>query len=309
MRHSIAALALLVGSASVAQPQTCNMANAFTQPDQGGRSQVAVWKSSGTPALLFADTMNINTDGTRRSYSVDDFWGEKRALNNLCNAMSDGCAGLSSDQLMQRRIATQKAKAENWPAAGTAATKLSSSIIPFRDGKPCPEVDGFLVSATALHKRRIADACDIASYADALTVPAIVLPKRANRATPTRFEAAGAGIGDLAVLMNSEGKLAYAVVGDTGPATSLGEVSLALAADLTGRALPPASHQEVRGRGAFRGRGWQVGRTVTLVLPGTRDAADPYMTRERIDRDAAVAFARWGGAARLKACDAAYRNR
>jgi len=298
----------LIGSAAMAQPYQCDMTLSFRQPDDQGKRSVAVWQSSKGSGLLFADTMNINTDGTSRSYSVGDFWGEKVALNNLCNAMTDACGGLSKDGMQARRVATQTARAHGWPASETAATRISPSIIPFKNGKPCPEVGGFLVSATSLHKARITDPCDITSYADALTVPAIVIPKRRKGAGPTPFEQAGASVGDLAVMMSADGKLIkYAVIGDTGPYNSLGEVSLALASDLNGRLLPPKNYQEVRGRGEFRGRGWHVGKTYTLILSHTRNAANPYITRDRIERDAATAFTNWGGAGRLKACAATYR--
>jgi len=308
MRSAIIVSFLLLGSAANAQSVDCGMSLAFKQADNGGKSSIPVWSDKTGKALLFADTMNINTDGTRRSYSVDDFWGEKTALNNLCNAMSDGCAGLTSDQLRSRRIATQQAKASGWPAAQTAATKISPSIIPFRGGKPCPEVGGYLVSATTLHKAAISDACDISNYADALSVPAIVLPKRAQKGVATPFESRGAQIGDLVVTMSGDGRLIkYAVAGDMGPSKSLGEISLALAADLLGKTSPPANYLEVRGKKPYQGKGWHVGKTYTLIFPRTKNSADPYMTRERIERDAATVFQQWGGEKRLKACSAAYK--
>lgn len=308
MRQLTVSILLLASSASLAQPIPCGMTLDFQQPDNNGKTRVAVWRDTAASALLFADTMNINTDGTRRSYSVDDFWGEKQALNNLCNAMSDACDGLSSEQLKQRRIVTQAAKASNWPASQTAATRISPSIIPFRNGKPCPEVGGYLVSATALHKPKIADPCNIDNYADALTVPAIVLPKRASKKVATPFEAAGAEIGDLVVTMKAgSNSVHYAVVGDKGPARSLGEISVALAGDLLGKTAPPQSYQEIRGRGSFKGKGWVVGRTFTLIFPKTRNSNDPHMTRVRIEQEAAARFKAWGGLNRLKACAAAYK--
>ncbi|VWX51781.1 glycoside hydrolase family 75 protein [Novosphingobium sp. 9U] len=308
MRRAIIVSFLLLGSAANAQSDVCGMSSAFSQPDDGGKKSVAVWSDKSGKALLFADTMNINTDGTRRSYSVDDFWGEKTALNNLCNAMSDGCAGLTSDQLRTRRIATQQAKVNGWPAAQIAATKISPSIISFKNGKPCPEVDGYLVSATTLHKAGISNVCDILNYTDALAVPAIVLPKRASKGVATPFESRGAQIGDLVVTMSGDGKLIrYAVAGDMGPSKSLGEISLALAADLIGKTSSPANYLEVRGKKPYQGKGWHVGKTFTLIFPRTKNSAEPYMTRERIERDAAAAFQQWGGEKRLRACSAVYK--
>ena len=290
----------------------CDMAPAFAQPDRGGRSSISVWQDTNHSALLFADSMNVNTDGTRRSYSVSDFWGEASsngAINNLCNAMSDACGGLTGEQMRGRRVLTQKARADNWPAQELSQTRISPSIIPFRNGKPCPEVDGFLVSATALHKAHMTDVCDISNYADALHTSAIVLPKRTHHGVATPFEARGAMLGDLVVVMSGDGKmLKYAVVGDSGPPSELGEISVALASDLLAKTEPPANYRQIRGKPPYQGQGWTVGNTYTLVFPSTRDAAQPYLTQDRIDAAVKPLFDRWGGVDRLKACAAVYKR-
>ena len=296
---SLCACALAAAPARAAQ---CDMRLAFQQADgnaRGGRT--AVWADADASSLLFVEGLNVNTDGTRRSYSVADFWGERHALNNLCNAMSDACAGLSSAQLRARRIATQQASAAGWPADRLRATRIAPSIIPFRDGKPCPPVDGFLVSATALHKPGIADACDIANYVDALVTPALVIPKR-----PSGF-AGRARIGDLAVAMvPGSARPVFAVIGDSGPSRQLGEASIALNGRLLGREAPPRNYLEVRGKPPFAGRGWTVPRAAVLIFPGSGDPADPYLTAQRIDPTAQRRFEAWGGVERLQACVDAY---
>jgi hypothetical protein len=305
LRPTAALLIATLSTAAGGQP-TCPMVPSFNQLDRGGTRSIAVWRAPGGGPLLFADAMNINTDGTRRSYSVDDFWGERNALNNLCNAMSDACAGLNSDQLRARRIITQSAKARGWPADLLRQTKLSPSIIPVVNGRPCPEVGGYLVSATSLQNPGIANVCDIRRYADALKINAVVLPKRARTGIPTDFQQRGAEVGDLAVALSANGNvLSYSVVGDTGPAKELGEVSVALAQRLTGRPVP-TNYQEIRGRGHFRGHAWSVGRTFVLIFPNSRNALQPYMTQERIDAAASQKLEQWGGAKRLRACATKY---
>ncbi|ALN61710.1 hypothetical protein GLA29479_826 [Lysobacter antibioticus] len=292
-------LLLVAGPARTAE---CGMSRSFVQPDGNARGgQTAVWSDPEGSALLFVEGLNVNTDGTRRSYSVDDFWGETRALNNLCNAMSDACAGLSSAGLKARRIATQQAAAAGWPAEPLRRTKISPAIIPFRDGKPCPAVDGFLVSATSLRKPGGGDACDIETYVDALVTPALVIPK-----SPSPFSSR-AKVGDLAVAMKpGSDQPVFAVVGDSGPSRELGEASIALNGRLLGRSALPANYREVRGRGEFSGRGWTVPRAIVLIFPGTRDTANPFMTPQRIDETAQRRFEQWGGVARLQACAEAY---
>jgi hypothetical protein len=302
-----------VGMALCVRPiagQECGMSRAFMQPDGNAPTgATAVWSDPKGTALLFIESLNVNTDGTRRSYSVDDFWGEKVALNNLCNAMSDACGGLDAEGLRARRIVTQKAHAGGWPADLLKQTRISPSIIPFKGNKPCPDVDGFLVSATALHKPNVPDACDIANYVDALTVPALVLPGKL-KGKPSGFTARGAGKGDLAVAVavrpDQQATTVFAVVGDTGPGGQLGEASVALNGKLLGKTAPPKNYNEVRGRGEFKGQSWVVKRAIVLVFPKTHDAQNPHMTVERIDADTKRLFDDWGGIARLRACAAAY---
>ena len=293
----VLALVLLHHAAPAAE---CGMALAFRQADEGGRVNRAVWADDAGTALLFGDALKVNTDGTRRSYSVGDFWGERVAVNNLCNAMSDACGGLGPEQLRARRLLTQDAKARGWPADLLKQSRIDAGIIPFKDGKPCEDGE-FLVSATALFDGRVADRCDPARYLDALTVSSIVLPRRRQKGVPTGFEQRDAKIGDLVALVTRQGdKPAFAVVGDTGPSRELGEVSVALAGALLGKAAPPANYKEVK-------KGWGVPAAFVLVFPATRDAAEPFITQARIDAAGQQAFERWGGMERLAACRAAYR--
>lgn len=54
------------------------MAQAFKQPDGNAKTGFTpVWSDHDAKALFFIEALNVNTDGTRRSYSVDDF-GERK---------------------------------------------------------------------------------------------------------------------------------------------------------------------------------------------------------------------------------------
>lgn len=294
-----AALVLIVCSSRSLAQVSCDMTLAFWQRDKNVTSgKTAVLENKGSTALFFQDRLNVNTDGTKRSYSVSDFWGEKTALNNLCNAMSDACAGLDRAALVARRKLTQKVASEGWPTEGFKQTRISPSIIPLKDGKPCPEVDGYLVSATALTKANVTDVCDISSYVDAIQVPALVIPKNS-----TTFGNRGAKIGDLAVAMLPErADPVFAVVGDAGPVDALGEGSLALNGQLLGKSKP-VNYREVRGKSPFTPKdAWTTPPTAVLIFPRTRDANDPYLTADRIAAAARPLFDTWGGVARMKAC-------
>ena len=297
---SVAALGITMACPPESLAQvSCEMKLAFWQRDKSVASgKTAVLESRGGTALFFQDRLNVNTDGTRRSYSVADFWGEKTAVNNLCNAMSDACAGLDNAGLAARRQLTQKVASQGWPADGFKQTHISPNIIPLKDGKPCPEIDGYLVSATALTKAKVTDVCDLASYVDALHVPAVVIPK-----TSTDFGAHRAEIGDLAVAMlPDQAEPVFAVVGDTGPVDELGEGSLALNGKLLGKS-EPVNYREVRGKAPFTSKdAWMTPPTAVLIFPGTRDDNDPYLTVDRITAAARPLFETWGGVGRMKAC-------
>jgi hypothetical protein len=281
---------------------SCDMKMVFGQPNAGGSGSAPVWEDAAHSGLVFASRLRVNTDGAKHSYSVDDFWGKTKAVNSLCNAMSDACRGLSKAQLSARALATEEARRQGWPAEALAATKLSPSIIPLKEGKPCPESDGFLISATALQNRSIQDVCDPTKYLDSSIVPALVIPKREAEGRPTQWEQRNVGVGDVAVVLSGDGeKTVFAVVGDKGPAKELGEGSIALNGELLGKTAPPANYEEVKGR-----NGWNVRMAFTLIFPGTRSEAAPFMTRERIEAKAREAFEKWGGIERLRACRKAF---
>jgi hypothetical protein len=310
--HKISIL-ILLSSALCTYAAECTMSADFQQINQSVPSgKTSVWSSADKQSMLWVGALNVNTDGTRRSYSVDDFWGEKTALNNLCNAMDDACANLNTSQMRDRRIATQEAYKAGWPKDQLKSVKISSSIIPFKDGKPCPLVEGYLVSATALHKTNITDVCDINNYADALTTSAIVIPKNTSSVNATtgkldvklsEFAKRNAKVGDLVVtILPGKEQVHFAVIGDTGPAKKLGEGSIALNGRLLNRTSEPVNYKQIRDDK----QGLYVNKSVVLIFPGTRDVPSPFMTQSRIDEESAKVFAKWGGVDRLKACAEKY---
>ena len=295
-----AALGIALGfSPNVLAQVSCDMHIAFWQRDKSVASgKTAVLENEGSTALFFQDRLNVNTDGTRRSYSVSDFWGEKTAVNNLCNAMSDACAGLDEAGMTARRKLTQKVASQGWPADGLKQTRISSDIIAMQHGKPCPEIDGYLVSATKLTKAKVTDVCDPGSYVDSLQVPALVIPKES-----AEFGARSAEVGDLAVAMLPDrAEPVFAVVGDTGPVDELGEGSLALNGKLLHKS-EPVNYKEVRGKPPFKPKdAWVTPPTAVLIFPGTRNKQEPYLSADRIATAARPLFEKWGGVQRMKAC-------
>lgn len=73
-------------TSSLAYSFECEMAETFKQPDGNSKTGfTSVWSDKNTTSLLLVEFFNVNTDGTRRSYSVEDFWSERNALNKSCN--------------------------------------------------------------------------------------------------------------------------------------------------------------------------------------------------------------------------------
>lgn len=119
-------------------------------------------------------------------------------------------------------------------------------------------------------------------YADALVVPFIVMPGGQRLPTTVQWEP-----GDLAVVV-WRGRVAYAVVGDTGPRTKIGEASRAL--------LQRLGTTSVGDRDP----------ATTLLLPGTfgRIRARPWpLTPQVIEEEVRRALSTVpGGPAALRAC-------
>jgi len=99
-----------------------------------------------------------------------------------------------------------------------------------------------------------------------------------------------AQMGDLAVVYNTRNDtLEFAIIADQGPRDTIGEGSIALAANLD-------INIDVRNHTAGQDAG-----VIYLVLPGT--AAEPPWpcTLDDIRANAAAAFEAWGGLEQLKA--------
>ncbi len=141
---------------------------------------------------------------------------------------------------------------------------------------------GYYVSTTSLVDASTRRDADPRKYVDARKIPYIVLPLEVAR----RF---GIRLGDFAVVSNqSNGRFAYAIYADVGPAEKLGEGSMALAKAL---GLP----SNPRAGGAEDGVRF-------LVFPGSGHGPGKLRTLKEINRSAARLYKTWGGSRRLRAC-------
>jgi len=190
----------------------------------------------------------------------------------------------------------------HWRERGLTAFFKDNIIPRDRDGYPCRYGpadglrSGYFISATTLENDTAnrTDGCAPHRFLDAERVPFIVLPK------------GGFGqvqIGDVAIVSRND-KVVYAVVGDAGPATKLGEASVALNAMLLGKFGDPFLNMKAT---------WSLdidsGNPVSLlVLGGTRQNLRGDYSPANVEAVARQELARWNGRGdplrRFEACRA-----
>jgi hypothetical protein len=317
---SIVALSLSFGE--IIAQSSCNMPDVDNHV--GSRTTKIYSTNSGEKAIFFTANLDVNTDGAPKSYHPNDPEGKSLALNNMANAITalydENGNNITCGPPEMTRLGECPCRApENrkGDCFKFFMTKFKESrdanysewrkprfrtgdIIPWRFDEalgrrvPCLNQLGYFVSQTALHVNREAGVCDQSRYLNAMTMHAIVLPGGAN----FRSQGVVTDQGDLVVLLDAQsGKIAFAVVGDTGPPKEIGEGTVALAAFLGGKSIPESANYEDM-------KALARGKVHYLIFP-TRDI--PRMTngkfiQQDIDRLGKQALDDFGGLDRLKAC-------
>jgi hypothetical protein len=190
----------------------------------------------------------------------------------------------------------------HWRERGLTAFFKDNIIPKDRHGYPCRyqatdgPLNGYFISSTTLENNSTprADGCAPNRYLDAEVVPFVVLPK------------GGFGrvqIGDIAIVRFKD-RVVYAVVGDAGPATKLGEGSIALNAKLLGKFGEPFLNMKAT---------WTLdidsgGPVSILVLGDTHQSLKGDYSPHNIEAIARRELVRWSGGqdhlARFEACRA-----
>jgi len=159
-------------------------------------------------------------------------------------------------------------------------------VITSSDGMPIVQkrgvYKGFYVSPTSLYAAGGRESSP-STYVDARKIPYIALP----RGLAEQF---GVKLGDLAVVINQKnGRSAFAIYADSGPADKIGEGSIALANALRVNSDP-------------RHGGIQEEEITYLLFPNSGLGQGKLRTAREIRQSASKLFRQWGGAGRLKAC-------
>jgi hypothetical protein len=301
-------IALPVASAASFAAE-CGFQHKFTRPDEGGTRTVKVFEGSPVAALgnarplLFITSLKVNTDGTKISYHKDDVTGRRCeanpaatpcAINNIRNAYTNHQRP-ESDFTAVRDAGFPNPK--TWQV-------LSEQIIEKNKTtkKPCITTDGYLVSMTADVAvdggfTRVGD-CDQSKWIDALTMPAIVLPKSTD-SIPSEFNASGVGKRSIVVAFSRSAtrRVVEGIVGDFGPAKEIGEANIAMNRALNGLAQTdkPKHRQDAIDR-------FQAGRSAILIFPGADFVLARPISGERIATAGKAALAKFGGADKLYRC-------
>jgi hypothetical protein len=287
----------------------CGFQHSFTRSDEGGAASVKVFEGNPVPSLgnarplLFITSLKVNTDGTKISYHQDDVTGRRCAsdpsatpcsINNIRNAYRDHNRPVSDfTAVRDAGFPTQK----TWQVlSGDIIEKNASTQ------KPCITPDGYLVSMTADVAvnggfNRVGD-CDQSKWIDALSMPAVVLPKGTN-ATPSQFNARGVGKRSLVVAFSrsATSRTVYGIVGDFGPVKEIGEANIAMNRKLNGLvdSDQPKHRQDAIDR-------FQAGRSAILLFPGSGFVLARPISSDRIAEAGTSALERFGGAQKLYGC-------
>ncbi|HEX2725309.1 MAG TPA: hypothetical protein VHN20_05770 [Beijerinckiaceae bacterium] len=306
--RGLVAVILMTSNSAQALAGQCGFRHAFSRPDERGTAMVKVFRGDavadlGNAPLLFITALKVNTDGTKISYHQDDPTGRRCqadpsatpcAINNIQNAYSDLAKPVSAFTAVRD---AGYPNPRTWQVLSPDIIEMNAST-----GKPCITPDGYLVSMTADvavddGRRRIGD-CDPSKWIDALTAPAIVLPKR-TRSRPSQFLDMGLRQRSLvvAVSRSASKRVVPGIVGDLGPTNELGEASIAMNRDLNGLAATdqPKHRQDAINR-------FQAGRTAVLLFPGTDFVLARPITGARIAEAGKDALAKFGGADKLYGC-------
>jgi hypothetical protein len=301
--------AATVLSAAVALAGQCGFEHEFTRPDERGTTTVKVFQADPVPALgnrrplLFITSLKVNTDGTKISYHQQDPRGRRCesdpaaapcAINDIRNAYNDHMQPVSD---------FESVRDAGYPLPRTWRV-LNTNIIEkdAATGKPCITADGYLVSMTSdvavdegfTHLGN----CDPSKWIDALTVPAIVLPKNTD-SNPSQFAASSVGKRSIVVAFSPSAthRVVSGIVGDFGPVREIGEATVAMNGALNG---VPASDQPKHRQDA-KDR-FQAGRTAILLFPGSEFVLARPIDAARVEAAGKDALEKFGGADKLYGC-------
>lgn len=312
----MALIGVCTAVAGCARVDTCSMWGSFNDP--------YLVLQEGARSLFWVAPMHVDADGAPNAYHRDDPHGSKGlAIEHIGYGMRITKNGkwVPFNPNEQKNgpwlDAYQRIVDNDWKAP----KGYSVSIYGFAKngkGEVCVDSEGRLVSTTSLLLRQQGSVCDQSRYVDAVQFPGVVVPSRASNedtgpnadlAVAPPFAVRGVKRGDLVIAYHPRtARWRGAFVHDTGPRRKLGEGSVRLIMNLTGKTEPPAS--------AAVTNSMALGEVYYVLFPGTvGDLGDERnWTPRKIEEAARARFKEWGGGstfgalARLLACARRYKT-
>jgi hypothetical protein len=277
-----------------------------------------------TRSLFWVRPMEVDADGAPNAYHRDDPHGDKGlAIEHIGYGMRIEQDGVRIPFIARKEenavwLELYQRIVENGWKAPEGYSVETYGFAKDENGDVCVGPDGRLVSSTTVNLKRNGSTCDQSRYVDALQFPGIVVPNRAKdeAAVPNTdpsvappFAVRGVRPGDLAVVYHPKsGRWKGALVHDTGPREKLGEGSIRLVMNLTGRKDQPTSARATNSMA--------IPEAYYVLFPGSvADLGDEkHWTPARIENAAAHRFKQWGGGStgaalkRLMACAESYKR-
>jgi len=214
--------------------------------------------------VFFKTILQVNTDGTPKSYHPDDIGGNEKAINTIGNAVAIYKIGnvgkdnkkinLFTDGKSNYKLAKdifkqfQESNYEKLPDGYKISwEKVLYPIEKNGKLKPCilseGDYKGYYGSTTSLKndvKEHIAD-CGCSNQINSLDINGFVIPLGEKNVIKTF----GNEVGDLALAYNpTNNKLVYAVIYDKGPIDKLGEGSVKLNMNLENKTKFPENSNQ-----------------------------------------------------------------
>jgi hypothetical protein len=245
---------------------------------------VQIFRDTNANAIAFTSQMQVNTDGAPDSYHPDNI-----GITHICNGVSIGprCTWKPNCLADFNQAKAERFRGPTKVCFFAMTTGADGVPIIQGDGDPKP---GYFVSTTAL-KQPGENVRTPQAQLDSNTVPFAVIPGHWQSARQP-----GPRLGDFGVAYRrSTGKLAFFVIGDTGPRNKLGEGSVALHQAL-------GNDPFVMRHGVRRALRGISGRDVLYVLfPGSAQPGQ-RLDAAAIERLARPWLERFGGIELLKEC-------
>jgi hypothetical protein len=295
---------------------SCDMKHSYSHQ---GKTVTKIYSSElKTPSLYYRANMDVNTDGTAKSYHPMDPEGKTKAFNNIGNMITvawnasgkkitcDGGNAANRKGPCFTEFLNAFIGARNNQYNPNKFPKIETEgIIPWRlDSElgwkmPCTNEEdsfkGFFISQTSVNINPQLGICDQNRYVDSLTINAVVYPKK----TIWKSQGIVTDGSDLVVTRNrANGQIEFAIHGDKGPKNKIGEGSIALTSALLKKNVSSdATYSQISN--------FVVPSVDYIVFPAN-DVVKHYkgskIDQSKINEYGAKVFKEWGGLERLDTC-------